>query len=73
MVASKTSVIEELQRLEREYRRLAQNPFLRRPQASGWSLFLIGRQKPPFKPGDDVWTQMEERTKSFVEEMSGRG
>lgn len=73
MVAWKTSVIEELQRLEREYRRLAQNPFLRRPQASGWSLFLIGRQKPPFKPGDDVWTQMEERTKSFVEEMSRRG
>lgn len=73
MVASKMLIEAELRNLEREYhRKVAQLPSHHHPQSSGWLSFLIGKQKPPFRPGDDLWTRMEERTKIFVDEMSMR-
>ena len=73
MVASKTLIELELRGLEREYHRtVAQGPSHHRPQSSGWVSFLMGTQKPPFRPGDDLWTRMEERTKLFVDAMSVR-
>ena len=71
MLAEKQSVIAELCELEREYKRIERNP-PDRPDALGQLLGLIVKQKPPFRRGDDVWTRMEETTRSFVEEMTGR-
>ena len=73
MVAEKQEVIAKLRDLEREYHRLAQNPSARRLDegALEWFWDWIS-QKPPFRPGDDVWTRMEESTRSFVLEMTGR-
>lgn len=73
MVAEKQSVLTQLRRLEREYNRIAQNPPDRSHlDALGRFLGWLDGRKPPFRPGDDVWTRMEERTRLFVEEMSGR-
>lgn len=73
MVAEKEDVLAKLRALEREYYRLEQNPSAKREdhRPLGWLQDWM-RQKPPFHPGDDVWTRMEERTRLFVEEMSGR-
>ena len=72
MLAEKESVIAKLRELEREYRRIEPNPPDRSPDALGQLLGLIVKQKPPFRRGDDVWTRMEETTRLFVEEMTGR-
>lgn len=73
MVAEKQFVLTQLRRLEREYNRIAQNPPDRSHlDALGRFLGWLDGRKPPFRPGDDVWTRMEERTRLFVEEMSGR-
>lgn len=67
MVAEKEDVLAKLRALERDYNyRLQHNPSAPRVD------HRQKKQKPPFHPGDDVWTRMEERTRSFVEEMSGR-
>ena len=73
MVAEKEDVLAKLRTLERDYNRLQQNPSARREdhRLLGWLQDGM-QQKPPFRPGDDVWTRMEERTRSFVEEMSGK-
>ena len=73
MVAEKEDVLAKLRALEREYYRLQQNPLALRVdhRPLGWLQDWLQR-KPPFRPGDDVWTRMEEKTRSFVEEMSGR-
>lgn len=72
MVATKHLLVMQLQELERDYRRLAQNPCERPLHAVGRLMVWMDWQKPQFRPGDDVWNQMEERTRLFVEEMSAR-
>ena len=72
MVAEKQDVLNKLRALEREYHRLAQNPPARHLDSLGRFLVWMDMRKPLFQPGDDVWTRMEERTRAFVEEMSGR-
>ena len=72
MLAEKESVSAKLCELGREYKRIEPNPPDRSPDALGQLLELIVKQKPPFRRGDDVWTRMEETTRSFVEEMTGR-
>ena len=73
MVAEKEDVLTKLRDLERDYHRLQQNPSAPRVdhRPLGWLQDWM-QQKPPFRPGDDVWTGMEEKTRSFVEEMSER-
>lgn len=73
MVAEKEDVLAKLRALEREYNRLQQDPSAPRVdhRPFGWLQDWMQR-KPPFRPGDDVWTRMEEKTRSFVEEMSRR-
>ena len=74
MVAEKEDVLAKLRALERDYNyRLQHNPSAPRVdhRPLGWLQDWM-QQKPPFHPGDDVWTRMEERTRLFVEEMSGR-
>ena len=72
MLAEKQSVIAKLRELEREYRRIEPNPPDRSPDVLEQLLGLIVKQKPPFRRGDNVWTRMEETTRLFVEEMTGR-
>ena len=67
----KKSTVLQISGLEREYKRIERNP-PDRPDALGQLLGLIVKQKPPFRRGDDVWTRMEETTRLFVEEMTGR-
>ena len=71
MVEAKKDVVAKLQDLERCYR-LVQHPSVRHPNFFEWLLICMNMRKPPFQPGDDVWTRMERETRSFVEEMSGR-
>lgn len=72
MVAERESLVPKLQELEREYTRIARNPPDRPLNALGRFLVWLGKRKPPFQRGDDVWTSMEENTRAFVEEMSER-
>ena len=73
MVAEKEEVVAKLREMERDYPRgFAQDPSARSPDLLGRLLIWMNMQKPPFQPGDDVWTRMEAKTRSFVEEMSGR-
>lgn len=71
MVAQKVFVLATLREYERKYHRLARNPLEPRVDPVEWYRVWM-QQKPPFHPGDDVWTRMEETARSFVEEMSGR-
>lgn len=73
MVAEKEEVVAKLRELEREYKRIEQNPPNRHSlDVFGRLLGWIAGQRPQFHPGNDVWTRMEEKTRLFVEEMSGR-
>ena len=73
MVAEKEDVLAKLRALERNYNQLQRNPSTPRVdhRPLGWLQDWM-QQKPPFRAGDDVWTRMEEKTRLFVEEMSGR-
>lgn len=72
MVAENHDVLDKLRALERDYHRLAQNPSARHLDSLGQLLVWMNMKRPQFQPGDDVWTRMEEKTREFVEEMSGR-
>ena len=72
MVAEKQDVLNKLRALEREYHRIAQNPPARHLNSLRQFLVWMEMEKPPFKPGDDVWNRMEEKTREFLEDMSRR-
>lgn len=73
MLAEKDEVLAKVRELNRDYPRgFFQDASARQPDFFRRILIRMKMRKLPFQPGDDVWTRMEEKTRSFVEEMSGR-
>ena len=69
MIADKDKVLADLRDLERKYHR---TQISREVALTDRFLVWMKLQKPPFRPGDDVWTRMERNTQEFVERVSRR-